>query len=110
MPASFVEIFIEQGANFSSDLYLTETSSNAAMNLDSTTFTANIKKSYHSANAQGAFNFQIIDASNGVVAMTLTALQTANIQAGRYVYTVQMKQNDEIRRPFEGHVIVLPKT
>jgi hypothetical protein len=51
----------------------------------------------------------IADAPAGVINMELSASTTANIRAGRYVYDVELEEDEVVTRIFEGIATVLPR-
>lgn len=105
--ADFVELQIESGATFSTEIIVRE-STGTSKNLVNYTARSQMRKSYYSSTATN-FNIEISDASNGVIAMSVTAANTANITPGRYVYDVEIENNQGVvTRIFEGIVTVLP--
>lgn len=105
--ADFVELQIESGATFSTEIIVRE-STGTSKNLVNYTARSQMRKSYYSSTATN-FNIEISDAANGVIAMGITAANTANINPGRYVYDVEIENNQGVvTRIFEGIVTVLP--
>jgi hypothetical protein len=105
--AEFVELFIDQGASFSSTITVKDANNNL---LDLTDFTvsAQMRKSYYSSNA---INFDIvIDAPDfGLINMELNAETTSNITPGRYVFDVKITDEfGDAIRVFEGIANVSP--
>ena len=67
-----------------------------------------MRKSYYSSTATN-FVITIDDAPNGVMTMGLSAANTANLKAGRYVYDVEIEDsNGVVTRIFEGIATVTP--
>ena len=108
MPQAYVDLFVEQGANFSSYVILTDSSTNSYMNIAESTFSANIKTDYSSANLTANFICTASDAANGLLVLSLNSDTTANIAQGRYVFTLNMTANTDKSRVLTGSVIVLP--
>lgn len=103
--ATKANILIDQGATFNTEIYLTDESGNA---LDLSGYTANsqIRKWYTSNNA---VNFTITLGS-GIVNLSLPANTTSNLEAGRYVYDVILRDNSNtVTRVVEGIVTVTPR-
>lgn len=100
-------IIVDQGTDFYTAVNLTDDDENI---IDLTGFTANgqIRKTYTSSNA---VTFGInLQSSNGIVELTLTKAQTANIVAGRYVYDVFLTNSSNVSsRIVEGIVTVTPR-
>lgn len=105
--ADFVELQIEAGATFSTEIVVRE-SNGTSKNLTSYSARSQMRKSYYSSTAIN-FNIQITDAANGVISMGISAANTASISAGRYVYDVEIENGQgTVTRIFEGIVTVLP--
>lgn len=109
MPGHYVELFVDQGANFSSEVTITNSTTNAAINIASYSFSGRIKSSHFSANVTEIFICTITDAANGLLTISLPSANTANIEQGRYVYKLNMTgPSSETTPVIEGPVIVLP--
>jgi hypothetical protein len=105
--ADFVELDIDAGATFSVQVTV-KNDNGTARNLAGHAFSSQLRKSYSST--ANSFTMSVTDSSNGVVSMSMTAANTANLKAGRYVFDVEMEDiaNNTITRIFEGIVTVLP--
>ena len=78
-------LIVDQGTDYSTSINLTDADGNI---VSLTGYTANgqIRKTYSSSNA---ISFGIVlESSNGIVQLSLTDTQTANLVSGRYVYDV----------------------
>lgn len=107
MPAAYTNIFIEQGATFSTSITLDDVYGDA-YNLVGYTANSQIRKSYYSSNATAIFS-TAINSNTGSITLNLTAAVTANIPAGRYVYdTTITDQSDNVLRILEGIAEVSP--
>ena len=106
--ADFVELDIEAGATFSVQITV-KNDDGTPKNLANHTITSQLRKSYYSSTAN-SFTISITDSSNGNIAMTMTAANTANLRAGRYVFDVEMNDtaNSTITRVIEGIATVMP--
>lgn len=106
--AEFVELQIEAGASFVTEVNVNDANGNA---LDLTTYSARaqLRKSYYSTTAVD-FAVSITDAPGGSITMQLSAANTSSIRAGRYVYDVEIENTSTgfVTRIFEGIVTVLP--
>jgi hypothetical protein len=73
-------------------------------------YTANsqIRKWYTSVNAAATFTTSI-NASAGIITLSLTSSQTNNLVSGRYVYDVEIDNGTTISRIVEGIVTVTPQ-
>lgn len=105
--ADFVELQIESGATFLTEIIVREPDG-TSKNLVNYSARSQMRKSYYSSTAIN-FSVQITDPANGAISMSITAANTANISAGRYVYDVEMENiQGTVTRIFEGIVTVLP--
>lgn len=108
MAAGYQELFLEQGADFSTSITLDD-SSGVAYDLTGYTGKSQIRKSYYSANATAEFAVSIPSPANGTIILSLTSANTANISAGRYVYDVMIRSGNNTTRLVEGIVNILPQ-
>jgi hypothetical protein len=107
MPAAYTNIYIEQGATFSTSITLDDVYGDA-YNLVGYTANSQIRKSYYSSNATATFTAST-SATEGIIYLTLSAATTANIAAGRYVYDAKITGSDSsVTRVLEGIVEVSP--
>lgn len=100
-------LVVDQGTDYSTSVNLTDADGNIVP-LTGYTANAQIRKTYSSSNS---VNFGVtLESSNGVVRLSLTDTQTANIVAGRYVYDVVVTSPASITsRIVEGIVTVTPR-
>lgn len=100
-------LIVDQGTDYSTSINLTDSDGNIVP-LTGYTANAQIRKTYSSSNA---INFSIyLESANGVVQLSLTDTQTANIVAGRYVYDVVVVSPTNVTsRIVEGIVTVTPR-
>jgi hypothetical protein len=111
MAAGYTELFLEQGATFNTSLTLNDVSG-GLLNLTGYTASSQMRKSYYSSNAAATFSVSTgTYPSNGVITMSMTSSNTANIIPGRYLYDVYIKDNnsDNRIRVLEGIVTVTPQ-
>lgn len=101
-------ILIDQGADYSTVISMTDDDGNV-ISLSGYTGNSIIKKTYSSSNVAATFNVSV-NASLGQVTLSLTAAQTANIAAGRYVYDVKLIDGSNVAvRIVEGIATISPK-
>lgn len=105
--ASYSNLVVEQGATFTASVILND-NTGSAQNLQGYTANSQMRKSYYSSNAT-TFTAAITDASNGEITISLTAAQTANVKAGRYVYDLIVSNSVVTTRVVEGIVTVYPE-
>lgn len=105
--AAFSELVIEQGATFSTTLNVEDTAG-AAINLYAYTAESQMRKSYYSSSAT-TISANVTGVANGEITLSMTAANTANVTAGRYVYDVKITSPENVvTRVVEGIVTVLP--
>lgn len=104
--AQKVQIIIDQGSTFSRDFSFLD---NDGDPIDFSTYSANsqMRKFYSSSNS---FSFNVSLFSNGQITLGMTANTTGSIEAGRYVYDLEVQAPDgTISRLVEGVVTVTPQ-
>jgi L-ribulose-5-phosphate 3-epimerase UlaE len=107
--AAYVELYVDQGATFSHTLTLTNDQTNTTINVAGYNVTSQMRHDYTSANATANLSCSISDAANGEVTISLTAGETANIDAGRYVFDVYTEDLLNVKsRILEGIITVTP--
>lgn len=105
--AGFVELTLEQGANFNTVLDLKD-SAGGILNLAGYTVAAQMRKSYYSTTATN-FTITVTDAAAGQITMSMNSANTANVSPGRYVYDVLITSGASVKtRIIEGIVTILP--
>lgn len=106
--ASVSNLYIDQGSDFSSIITLTN-QDGTVMNLTDFTVQSQFRKSYQSSSFV-AFVAVINDAANGKVQLKLSADASSAVQAGRYLYDVEIRSSiGERKRVLEGIVILTPE-
>lgn len=103
--ATKANLVIDQGATFSADLSLTDDNGDV-MNLNGYTANSQMRKWYTSSNSTSFVT--AINVATGTITLSLTANQTANLVAGRYVYDVEVTESGVVSRVVEGIVTVTP--
>jgi hypothetical protein len=103
--ATKVNLVIDQGTTFSTSITFNDENGNT-INFSTYSGTAQMRKHFTSSNAT---SFAVSLTSNGVVTLALTANQTGNLVAGRYVYDLEVTDSsNQISRLIEGIVTVTP--
>lgn len=100
-------ITIDQGADFSTSINVTDDDGNV-VDLSDYTGAAQMRKHYTSSTA---YDFTVsIASSSGVVTLSMSSNTSANIAAGRYVYDCELTDTSGIvTRLVEGIVTVTPQ-
>ena len=105
--AGYVELTIEQGANFNTVLDLKD-AAGGVLNLAGYEVAAQLRKSYYSTTST-SFTMTITDATAGQITMAMDSATSANVTSGRYVYDVLITSGSGVKtRIIEGIVTVLP--
>jgi hypothetical protein len=105
--ATKANLVIDQGATFSADLNLTDENGDI-LELSGYTANSQMRKWYTSSNSTTFTT--AINVSTGIITLSLSANQTANVTAGRYVYDVEITDGSTISRVVEGIITVTPNT
>ena len=111
--AQYEEITIDQGADASIEMHLTNTDG-SAKDLTNHTLSAKLKKNYNSSDSDTtSFTTTVSNATGGIATMSLTNTQTDALKAGRYVYDVELSFQDSdgdsiIERILEGKITITP--
>ena len=106
--AAYSEITIEQGANLSSTITVTDTQGDA-VNLTTYSASSQLRKSYYSSSAN-TLTATITGNANGQITLSMTAANTSNLTPGRYVFDliITNSTDNSVTRVIEGTAIVLP--
>jgi hypothetical protein len=105
--ATKANLVIDQGTTYTTDLNLTDENGDP-LNLTGYSANSQIRKHYTSSNSV-VFSTSI-NATAGVITLSLTANQTTNMVGGRYVYDVELTDaSNSISRIVEGIVTVTPQ-
>lgn len=106
---AYVELTIDQGTTFETSLSLTN-DDQTTINITDYEFASQIRKSYYSSNPVANITVTIVDASTGNVKLSMTAANTANVRAGRYLYDLVMTDVGGVKtRVIEGIITVTPQ-
>ena len=105
--ASISNIFIDQGATFTTTVTVTDANGDA-VNLSGNSVAAQIRTTFLSSTAT-AFTATISNASSGEITISLSPTQTTALEAGRFVYDVLITASGGTKtRVVEGQVTVNP--
>jgi len=108
--AAIANLSIDQGATFSSDVTVKDSNANP-LNLTGYTGQAKMAKGYASTKTRTTITLTFAEPrSSGVVTMSLTANQTAALDAERYVYDMEIvSATGVVTRVIEGIITVRPE-
>jgi uncharacterized membrane protein YfhO len=105
--AQIQNIYIDQGTTFS--LSLTVNDQNGDLkDLTGYTVAAQMRRSYYT-NTSVSFTAEVSFPEDGEVTISLTAVQTSALKAGRYVYDIEITGDGETLRVLEGIVVINPE-
>ncbi|MDC3266289.1 hypothetical protein OAU13_00020 [bacterium] len=103
--ATKVNLVVDQGTTFTTSITFNDENGNT-INFSTYSGAAQLRKHFTSSNST---SFEVSLTSNGVVTLSLTANQTGNLVAGRYVYDLEVTDSsNQISRLIEGIVTVTP--
>jgi hypothetical protein len=103
--ATKVNLVVDQGTTFTTSITFNDENGNT-INFSTYSGSAQMRKHFTSSNST---SFSVSLTSNGVVTLSLTANQTGNLVAGRYVYDLEVTDaSNQISRLIEGIVTVTP--
>jgi hypothetical protein len=106
--ATISNIFINQGANFTTTVTISD-SDGDALDLTSYTALAQIRKTYESTTATDFTSTFDADRTTGKITISLTDTQTSGLDAGRYVYDLLITDASSVKtRVVEGIATVNP--
>jgi hypothetical protein len=100
-------LYLDQGSTFSVNLDYIDSTKNP-VDISGFLSRAYFKSSYSTANSY-IFTSNVIDASNGIINLSMPYNETANVKAGRYVYDVEIYNGIIVTKIFEGLVVVNPE-
>lgn len=107
--AEYVELYIDQGADFSTTIAINDELTNVPGNLTNIVVTGQIRKSLLSVNAYAHFTCTVTNAANGELEITMNAANTANMKAGSYFYDIRLgAAGNSYSRLIEGVIFVTP--
>jgi len=106
--ATISNIFIDQGADFSTTVTIND-SAGEALDLSGYTALGQIRKTYASTTATSFTSTFDSDRTTGKITISLTDTETATLEEGRYVYDLLITASDGTKtRVVEGHAVVNP--
>lgn len=108
--AEYVELFIDQGSDFSTTVNLNDDNTNLPQNVSGYVVTSSLRRSLLSPNVSANLTCSIYDAANGEILISMNAGQTANLRAGSYLFDVRVYStlSASTSRLIEGVMFVTP--
>lgn len=106
--AEYVELFMDQGADFSTIININDETTGLAQNLAGYTASSQIRKSIISQNTTANLVCSI-DTANGIIEISLGGSNTANIVSGTYFFDVRLRDStNSYSKLVEGVIFVNP--
>lgn len=106
--ATISNIYLDQGADYSSIITLTA-SNNLPLDLTDYTVDSQMRKSYSSSQYY-TFTCTVVDAQEGKIRLQMPAATSENIKPGRWLYDIEITHTEGARkRVVEGVVVVTPQ-
>lgn len=108
--AAYVELYMDQGADFRNIVNLTDDVTNVNLDLTGYQVRSQMRRSYYSLNATANIVCSITDTANGEITMSLGSANTAAIKAGRYLFDLEIVDGGGMTsRVLEGIITVTPE-
>jgi len=107
--ATISNLYIDQGTTFSTIIDLTNQDGSPLV-LSGYTVQSQMRKSYQSSTSI-SFTASVYDAGKGQIRLQLAPSATSNIQAGRYLYDIEITNTNtqEKFRVLEGIAVITPE-
>lgn len=107
--AAYVELYLDQGTTFNNIINLTDDVTNTPINVSGYVVSSQMRRSYYSANISANITCTLSNVANGEIIMSMTAANTSNIKAGRYLFDVKATDPyNNTSRILEGIITVTP--
>jgi hypothetical protein len=108
--AAYVELYMDQGADFRNIVNLSDDVTNDIIDLTGYQVRSQMRRSYYSLNATANIVCTITNVTNGEITMSLGSANTANIKAGRYLFDMEIVDGTgSVSRILEGIITVTPQ-
>lgn len=108
--AEYIELYIDQGSDFSTTITINDESTNLPQNLTGYVVTSSLRRSLLSPNAAANLSCSVFNSANGEILITLPAANTAALRPGSYLFDVKTYDNlsGTYNRLIEGMIFVTP--
>jgi hypothetical protein len=107
--AEYVELYIDQGSDFSTTINLNDDNTNLPQNVSGYIVSSSLRRSLVSPNTSANLSCSVYDASNGEFLIAMSSSMTANLRAGSYFFDVKVTDTSQITtRLIEGVIYVTP--
>ena len=107
--SNYVELYMDQGANFNTTIQINNENNNTPQNLSGLVVTSQMRKSFLSQNVTAHF-VCTPEGNTGVITMTLDSANTSNIEPGTYFFDMKVYNTNAVTtsRLIEGIIFVTP--
>ncbi len=107
--AEYVELYIDQGSDFSTTINLNDDNTNLPQNVSGYTISSQLRRSLVSPNASANLSCSVYDASNGEFLLSMSSDMTKNLRPGPYLFDVKVVDTSHTEtRLIEGVIYVTP--
>ena len=108
--AEYVELYIDQGSDFSTTVSINDDSTNLPQNVTGSIVTSSLRRSLLSPNASANLACTLFDAANGEFILSMTGANTAALRPGSYLFDVKVYDtlSATSSRLIEGVMFVTP--
>jgi len=105
--ATIQNLYIDQGTTYSLTITVSDQNGDVK-DLTDYTVRGQLRKSYYSSTST-SFTASATSPTDGEITISLTATQTSALKAGRYVYDIEIQNDEETLRVLEGIVVLNPE-
>jgi hypothetical protein len=108
--AEYVELYIDQGSDFSTTITINDENTNLPENVGSYIVTSSLRRSFLSPNASSNLVCSIANSAAGELAISMNAANTSNLRLGNYLFDVRIydTSTSKYSRLIEGVIFVVP--
>ncbi len=107
--AEYVELYIDQGSDFSTTINLNDDNTNLPQNVFGYSVSSTLRRSLLSPNAAANLSCSVYDAPNGEFLLTMNANTTSSLRPGPYLFDVKVSDTTQtVTRLIEGVIYVTP--
>lgn len=108
--AEYIELYIDQGSDFSTSITINDDNTNLPQNLYGYVVTSSLRRSLLSPNAAANLSCSVYDSANGEILVTMPAANTAALRAGSYLFDIKTYDSlsGTYNRLIEGVIFVTP--
>ena len=101
--AEYVELYIDQGSDFSTTVKINDDNTNMPVNIQSYIVTSSLRRSLLSPNVSSNLVCYITDAGGGEIELQMSAADSSNLRPGTYFFDV--RTTDVVNNSFHSRLI-----